>query len=131
MNIEKIRNYKLLYVEDEDVVKEATIPFLSKFFNDIVVANNGQDGFEKFQKNDFDLVITDMVMPKMSGAKLVEKIKENNPSTTTIIYSAASPEEIKVEKYCDIYLQKPIIFEKFMAVLEQLDSIIEKNKKHI
>ena len=49
--IKSTKNLRLLYIEDNEDVREQTLKMLQIFFDDIVVANDGQQGLEEFQKN--------------------------------------------------------------------------------
>ncbi len=129
MNFDKVKKYNVLYVEDEISVQQTTLTFFNKFFKNVDVANNGQEGFDKFKSAEYDLVITDMKMPIMSGAQMLKKIKKINPKITTMMCTAADSYKKLPEKECDISMKKPVYFDEFIKILEQLEEIIE-NKKH-
>lgn len=67
--IKSTKNLRLLYIEDNEDVREQTLKMLQIFFDDITVAVDGQQGLEEFQKNNkfestsYDLIITDIEMP--------------------------------------------------------------------
>ncbi len=75
---EKVRSLHVLLVDDEDLILEGTSAFLRKFFDQVDTAKNGEIGLEKF-KNDgpYDIVLSDIQMPKMSGDKLIEANKKD------------------------------------------------------
>lgn len=127
-SISNSKKLKLLYVEDSKDAREATVEFLEEFFDDIVVAVDGEDGVEKFQENNIDLVITDINMPKMTGLGLSKKIKELNNDIPILILSAYSDmtyfmESIKLG--IDGYIIKPIEFNQFLSVLDKILSKLE------
>ena len=91
------QNHKLsvMVVDDEEDIRETLKMFLEMMnvFTFIVDAVDGAEGFRKFQKQKFDLVITDLMMPKVKGIDLIQNIKqleekENLPATPIIILSA-------------------------------------------
>ena len=84
---------RLLYVEDDPKAREATLRIFKKFFEDITVAVDGQDGLEKVQNNNFDLIITDLNMPKLSGIDMIEQIRKLNKDIYTIVISANSDQQ--------------------------------------
>ena len=52
-----------------------------------IIARDGEEAFEKFQKNAVDLVITDLKLPKMNGVKLLDKLKTLEDSTEVILFT--------------------------------------------
>ena len=117
---------KLLYVEDNEEMRETALEILSEFFSDIIVAVDGLDGLEKFQAHHFDLIITDITMPNMNGLEMLEKIYENNQDVLSLIFSAYNEEKYftqSIKLGVEGYLLKPIEFEQFINVL---DKIIQK-----
>jgi CheY-like chemotaxis protein len=78
---------KILVVEDEfglqDIFRDI---FLMEGY-DVEVAVNGHSGFSLFQRFEPDIVLTDVVMPKMSGLELVRKIRETHPKIKVVYIS--------------------------------------------
>jgi CheY-like chemotaxis protein len=111
---------RVLYVEDEDKVRETTVVFLNRFFDDIVVATNGQEGLESFEKGVFDLVITDLKMPKLSGEELITKIKAYKPETIIITMSGISGNEGRENIGSDFIIVKPASIENIIGVLTEI-----------
>jgi len=122
---EKVRNLKVLFVDDEKDIRDGTGTFLRKFFDNVVICSDGAEGLETYSKTkDFDIIITDMMMPKMDGATMAQKIKDIN-SNIFIVFITASR---KVEHYesglCDISLQKPISFEDIILIMKKAGSLV-------
>ena len=120
MDKNEIKKYKVLYVEDELSVQKSTVEFLSRFFDSITVASNGQEGLEKFESAKFDIVITDMMMPKMNGTKMLQKIKQIDQNAVIIILSASDSCVDITECDYDVYLRKPIQFGQFVDALTEV-----------
>jgi len=130
MNLENIieQSYKLrlLYVEDSTDTREASIAIFEEFFENIIVAFDGEDGLNKFQNNEVDLIITDIKMPKLDGIGMISKIKEINPDIPILILSAYNEFEYFIDSIkigIEGYLLKPIDLNQFEAILGK---IIEK-----
>jgi len=87
---------KILYVEDENEIRDELIEILELDFNDIFSACNGEEGLEMFEKHQPDLVISDIQMPKMDGLTMSRQILERNPKTAIIITTAFNE-----QKYID------------------------------
>lgn len=120
------KDLRLLYVEDNLSTQKIMLEMLENFFETIDVASDGLEGYEKAMINRYDLIITDINMPVMSGLEMIEKIKKVHKNINCLIFSAYSDTEYLVDsiKYCiDGYLIKPIHKEQF---LETLYKIIEK-----
>lgn len=124
MNIKELqkltKKLRVLYVEDEDAIREGTTTFLNHFFDDIVVASDGEAGLKYFEKGVFDLVITDLKMPKLSGEKMITKIKEHRPETIIIAMSGASGNDGRENLGSDFFIQKPANIQDFTSVLTQV-----------
>ncbi|RLA76351.1 MAG: hypothetical protein DRG78_19175 [Epsilonproteobacteria bacterium] len=111
MLIEFSKTLKILYVEDNKVSREALETLLGNFFSDITTAFNGEEALEKFKNNKFDLVITDIRMPKMNGIDLMKKIRKIDNDIPLIVSTAHKESELLIECIelgVNGYLLKPI-----------------------
>lgn len=113
---------KILLVDDEAEVRE----FLKDYFEDrdfdVSVACNGEEGLEEFRKQAFDLVVCDMLMPKMIGLEFLKRAKEIKPEQKIILMTGVK-EDSMVEKAkalgCHLYIFKPVRLKEVEArVLE-------------
>lgn len=119
---------RLLYVEDNQDAREMTTFLLEDFFDEIIVAVDGEDALEKYNTNSIDLIITDINMPKMTGLELSKEIRKQDSEIPIIILSAHNEDSFFMESIrygVNGYLLKPIEVEQFMNLLT---SIIEKYK---
>lgn len=122
---------KVLIVEDDAVIRcVLSHHFISAGF-EIILAENGQDGLTKFQSNnhDIDLVITDLMMPKLDGYAMAEKIRlASNKSLTPIIAITAGFIDISNNNISvfDSILQKPLDIQSLLDLSEKL--IVESKK---
>lgn len=122
------KNLKVLYVEDEREARESMLLVLNNFFDFIETAENGKDGLDKFIKNSYDLVVTDITMPYMSGIDMMDKIKEIDPTQKVIILSAHNDKEniLKaIEEQADGFLLKPLDMKKLITLLTRIVSHIK------
>lgn len=115
MDIKSVQQYtktlRVLCVEDEKSALEANKRLFSNFFKEIVCAENGEEAWKIWQSQDFDLLITDLTMPKMGGAELIRKIRERNPYAHIIVLTAHNEQERLIESinlHVDGFLLKPI-----------------------
>ena len=129
MDLKKLTQYtkdiKLLYVEDNLEARESTLELLSQFFDDITIAVNGAEGYEKFieNKDKLDLVITDISMPKLSGIDMIYKIRDTQSEIPVIIFSALEDRDNHINSVklnISFYLNKPIILNRFKAIITKV-----------
>ncbi len=118
----KTENFSILYVEDEKEIQEKIAKFLHKIFPHVDVANNGEEGLEKYLENSYDIVITDILMPKMDGLEFIRHIREKNKKQEIIVISANTDSENltkSIQLEVTGYIIKPINIDRTMNVLEQ------------
>ncbi|MEA2019941.1 MAG: response regulator [Campylobacterota bacterium] len=127
MNIELIKNLKVLYVEDEVILRDTTCNSLKSILKEIVVADNGKEGLEKFKNDKFDLIISDLAMPVMGGSEMIEKIREIDNNIPIIVTTAYGSQNEEVETLINIgmsdYVMKPV---DIMKLVETIDKIMEQ-----
>ncbi|MGL1957788.1 MAG: EAL domain-containing protein [Colwellia sp.] len=124
-------NLKLLYVEDNQNAREATLMIFEEFFQHIIVAVDGEDALEKFDDS-FDLVITDINMPKLNGLAMTKKIRNLNENIPILVLSAYNEsgyflESIKLN--VDGYLLKPIDMDQFLTALNKIISKVKLSEE--
>lgn len=121
---ENVKDIKMLFVDDDLAIRESSGMFLKKFFDDVTICENGEEAYEVFTKTkDFDLVITDIKMPKMDGIELAKKIKEISPKTFIIFLTASEQLNDTDSKLASITLQKPLTFDYIIKTLKKLEHI--------
>jgi signal transduction histidine kinase len=77
----------VLLVEDDDVVRAFVCELLETRACDVVEAADGEDGWSRFDADRFDLVVTDVVMPKLNGKELVARIRAGHPAFPVVFMS--------------------------------------------
>lgn len=81
---------KILYVEDNDLVREVTAELLAQEQRQIVTCADAEEALRKFSEDSFDVVITDVSLPVMSGLELARSILRIKPQLPLIIASGYS-----------------------------------------
>ena len=81
---------KILAIDDDSLITELICGFLEKDYI-VEAANNSEEGFAKFTKNNHDIVLIDLIMPGDDGFILVKKILATGIDTKIIIVSGADP----------------------------------------
>jgi len=119
---EKTESLTLLYVEDNEQLKNIKLEMFNEIFSRVVYAKNGYEGLMKYQEEHIDLVITDINMPVMDGLEMVEKIQKIEPSQKVIVLSAYAEIEYltKLAKLNIFsFLTKPINMKKLLQKIEE------------
>jgi len=117
------KTLKLLYVEDDETARESTLELLDNFFTDITIAHDGKEGLDKFNNGHFDLIISDINMPKLTGMEMVEEIRELNKDISILflfVYNESSFLSQGIELGVDGYILKPLKLNNFIQVLSKI-----------
>ena len=122
--------FKLLLIDDDESVLANLCIFLRDKKYDVTSASDGLEGlkFLETEKQGFDLVITDLVMPNISGVGLIAIIKKKFPSLPVIAITGwgEHPEALATEVQADQILEKPFELSELDKVINELIS----SKKH-
>jgi len=123
-----IKTLKVLYVEDEIILRDTTCNSLNSILKEVVVADNGKEGLEKFKNDTFDLIITDLSMPVMSGTEMIMAIREINKDIPIIITTAYGSQNLEVQELAKVnmtdYVMKPV---DVMKLVETIDKAVSAN----
>lgn len=114
---------RVLYVEDEQFLAEAVKHNLGKENIDCDLALNGEDGLNMALDKIYDVVILDVMLPKLSGIDILRRMRERKISTPVIMLSALSEVDDKVrglESGADDYLAKPFKTAELVARIKAL-----------
>ena len=113
---------KILVVDDEQNSREGLTKILFKEGYDVVAAESGEGALAEAKKQDFDLIITDLRMPEISGIDVLEKIRAKKPDIGVIIVTAYG----EVNSYLKAmtlgafeYLNKPIKLDELRRVISK------------
>lgn len=101
----------VLYVEDEDVIREELARYLRRRCPRLDIARNGQEGLELFKLKPYDVVVTDIKMPVMDGLDMAKSIKTIQEEVPVIIVTAYNEVDYflrAIEVGVDRYVKKPI-----------------------
>ena len=110
---------KILFVDDDAVALNSIFRRLSGIGYDVVIACDGIEGLSKFLESHFDIVITDIVMPKMDGITLVEKIREDSNQKYVPAIAIATYPCLPEYSPFDAFFRKPLAVEKLLDAIEK------------
>lgn len=129
---QKAKGLSLLYVEDEAQLREVVHSYLVKLFEDVRVACDGEDGLEQYKQRPADIVLSDILMPRMNGIEMIRAIKDINPKQHSVILSAYTESQYFVEAISlgvSSYIIKPIEYTQVNNVLHEIVSRISLEKE--
>lgn len=118
---------RILVIDDEVLLRNFLAETLKRKNYDVHIAESGEIGLAKFKEDGFDLVITDMKMPDMTGIEVLKTIKALSPQTIIIVITAYGSVENAVEAMrlgAFNYLIKPF-------TPDTIEAMIEKAKEHL
>ncbi len=110
-DITYLRSLTILYVEDEDEVRDQLSSYLKRRSRKVYTAANGKKGLEAYNKYKPDIVVTDILMPVMDGLQMAEKIQLINPRVPIIIITAFEEPRYfhhAIELGVSQYVNKPV-----------------------
>jgi DNA-binding response OmpR family regulator len=129
MQVDEQRRTIVLVIEDDRDVLSTLIRNLTLMGYEVITARDGMEGIKKLNSENFDLVITDIVMPYVSGLGLVTMLKEKKPSIPVIAITGygKEPETAALEKKADLVLAKPI---RMSALNEEIHKLLKGKGNH-
>lgn len=114
---------KVLLIEDELKVAESVKAFLEDAQIIVHCAFDGATGLQMAQKNEYDVIVSDIIMPQLNGIELCKKIRNDHITTPILLLSALYQPEDKVlglESGADDYLSKPFDLRELLARIQAL-----------
>ncbi|WP_024955849.1 response regulator [Sulfurospirillum arcachonense] len=130
--LDNAKDFSLLYVEDNDGLREKAERFFKKFFTEIYVGTNGEEGLLLYEKHKPDIVVTDIRMPKLDGMQMSKKIKSITDDVKIIVTSAFDDKEYlmkSIEVGIYRYVNKPFNIEEITQVLTECITELQNREK--
>ncbi|MCI5633129.1 response regulator [Helicobacter sp.] len=113
-----LKHLKVLYVEDEEDILKFASMVLEDYVSELFIARNAKEALEILKHQNIDLVITDILMPKLNGIDLIREIRKNPILEVAIIVATAHTETRYlldcIELRVDGYILKPIDVEELL-----------------
>jgi len=132
--LDTLKNIKILYIDDEAYIRQSATEYLRYYCDSVYEAKDGLEGFQRYKEIEPDIIITDIKMPKLSGLKLVEKIRQKDTKTQVIIITAHTDTtfllkavELKLIKY----LVKPVTEGKLIPLLKEVIGYLNSDENNI
>lgn len=126
--IEKLGDamYRILVIDDEKAILDVVQRVLSKAGFKVEIALDGQKGIQKFDSGQFDMVITDILMPGADGREVVKHIRNSHKPYTTIIVCSGTPWLVENNQF-DAVFAKPFPLEDLVNLVHHLSMKADTN----
>ena len=129
-------NQRILVADDSELIREVLKSFLETLNYQVDMASDGQTALDKYTANRYDLIISDLQMPRLEGLSLLKRIKSLEPDAQVIILTGHATLETAVEALrlgAYDYLLKPIegmeIFGRLVGRALQHGALIKENQR--
>ena len=122
---------RILVVEDEFSLADIIATKLRKEKYNVDISLDGEEGLDKALSDIYDLIILDIMLPKMNGIEILKEIRNNNIDTKVIMLTAKSSLDDKLigfEKGANDYITKPFHMEELIA---RVNVWLRSNEKNI
>ncbi len=120
---------RILLVEDDPNLSLVLKDYLEILLYDTVFADNGEDAYELFKSQYFDLIILDVMLPKRDGFTIAKEIRKTNRDIPIIFLTAKTQKEDRIKGFhigCDDYITKPFSTEELSL---RIEAILRRVKK--
>lgn len=121
------KNIHILYIEDDEQSAQKLKNILEKFFSKVTTTANAKDTLEKLKNGaNFDLIISDINMPRMDGLEFLEKLRAFDSSTPFVFITAREEPDMMfkaIQLDIENYILKPV---NLQNLLEVINGIIDK-----
>jgi CheY-like chemotaxis protein len=110
----------ILVIEDDRVILALIESALAHFGHTVVTAADGREGIERFERGEFDVVITDLCMPRLDGRGVVDHIRRSGRPQTPVIGMSGTPWLMQGGGF-DRVLPKPFPLERLIGAVAAVD----------
>lgn len=122
------RRTRVLIVDDEPAIREVLEMILQSWGYDVRLASDGAEAKQLVESYDPEIVISDVVMPQLSGLDLLRCLKTGNPSRPVLLVTAHASVDLAVESMkqgAQDFITKPMDYPKLHAILKAAESDIQ------
>ena len=117
---------KILFLEDEPNILEVTTEYMKMQGYEVTCVCNGEEAIEQLKKEDFNLAILDIMVPKITGLEVLQYINKNKKEMATIMLTALGDEQTQVKAFnlqTDDYVIKPF---SPLLLLKRIEAVLRR-----
>ena len=126
-----LKNYSLLYVEDNLETVHAFTGAFGEYFKTLHIAKDGEEGLKLFEEHSPDIVLTDIQIPKIGGLDMIAQMRQASPALPIIVNSAFSDTHLLLKAialHVDDYILKPTNPSQLLSTLEKIAHVLTLEK---
>lgn len=130
-DIGKFKKFTILYVEDNEQIREHTTYILKKMFKEVYEATNGEEGLKFYEKHHPHIILTDIYMPELGGMDMVKIIRKEDRKTKIIVATAYTDKEYLLDAIeLDVvsYIEKPLNVSVLLKAFEKSFSQMKEDE---
>jgi len=123
---------RILIIEDDEEMRALLRDLLLEDGIEFDSAESGSEAIQKLAEEPFDLVITDIRMPGLTGLDILPGIKKLQPEACVIVITAFGSEEVRRKSFdrgATAYLEKPINMDRLKTLIQEMVSTKEKGAR--
>jgi DNA-binding response OmpR family regulator len=120
---------RILLVEDEEVNLRLLEGMLTHLGHKLILARSGKEAIKKFHKYKPEIVLLDILMPRISGIEVLKEIRTHDTGTIVVMVTASNKEEHAIESLrlgANNYLKKPVNYDDLIPLIHKYNSAIKK-----
>lgn len=130
--LQQLKTLRVLYVEDDADIREELTSFLRRRIGELLIAVDGQMGVKLWEEQTPDIIITDIVMPKMDGLELSSIVKQQDPDIPIIVTTAFNEANFflkAIDIGIDQYVLKPIATPQLLRAVKRAGQQVWQRKQ--
>jgi len=127
-----LKDMTILYVEDDKTLLSVYSEQLKDKVKKLYLAENGQEGYEKFLEHQPDIIIADIMMPVLNGVAMTRKIRDKDSSIPIVITTSSDDQGYLTDTLglgVQGYLAKPVNFDELLDLLSTISKLIQIEKE--
>jgi PAS domain S-box-containing protein len=128
----ELKDLRVLYVEDDDEIREQLAQFLRRRVGQLFTANNGREGLQAFFQHQPDVVVSDIRMPEMDGLEMVSQIKREQPGAPVIMTTAFNETDYflrAIDLGVDKYVMKPVRTDHLVEAIQRSTAGLQADRR--
>ena len=112
--------FRILIVEDEALIADSLTYLLEEAGYSVAVAADGREGLERALEAPPNLIISDFMMPRMSGVEMIKRLRAAGNTTPVILLTAVPESNLPPEVGYDLYFNKPYIEKRLLEGVRKI-----------
>ncbi len=131
--VQYTQHLSILFVEDNEELRQTTAEILRNFFEKVDTASNGEEALVYFNKYRYDIVLTDIRMPRINGVSLIEEIYKLQSDQVIMVLSAHDESQYLfplINLGIEQFIKKPIDFQDLLEAFYKAAKKIAPNKEN-